>query len=283
MPATPVRRCPRRFRECAIRALPADVARPLQRGCDGSEPLAGEEAVAIELIEQVRADAGEQDLHGVLFTSQNNSQLSAVSFAKKCLGKMSGMLLNVVAAKLSRQNPPPQQNQAPAPTRFLFREQTVPHKARHQSLESPPHRRRHPQCVRVKRNTWSHSHLPQPARELRGRQIVNVANRRLKFGTATNANDRSSAFWVAACNCSSGSGANAGLTTRQASAPRRHDTSNRVCPLARKAARARNADRPETIHQHAWFSRLVIERDVAFQEIITEFLHPCAHTAGCAR
>src|SRR4029077_9218222 len=55
-----------------------------------------------------------------------------------------------------------------------------------------------------------------------------------------------------------------------------------ACAPWRGTARACDADRAETIHQYAWFTRLVVERDIAFQEIVTEFLHPCANTAGCA-
>ena len=64
---------------------------------DGREPVAGEETVAIKMIEQLRADPGEQNLHGIFFAAQNRSQLSTVSFAKERFGKMSGMLLDVVA------------------------------------------------------------------------------------------------------------------------------------------------------------------------------------------
>ena len=89
--------------------------RQTSRGCahrrgDGREPMAGEETVAVKLIEQLRADPGEQNLHRILFTAQNRSQLSAVSFAKKRFGKMSGVLLDVVAQNVFRRNPPLQQN-----------------------------------------------------------------------------------------------------------------------------------------------------------------------------
>src|SRR4029077_1485558 len=64
---------------------------------DGREPVTGEKTVAIELIEQLRADPREQDLHGILFAAQNRAELSTVSFAKERLGKRSGVLRDVVA------------------------------------------------------------------------------------------------------------------------------------------------------------------------------------------
>ena len=59
--------------------------------------MAGEKAVAIKLIKQLRADPREQNLHCVLFAAQNRSQFSAVSFAEERFGKMARVLLDVVA------------------------------------------------------------------------------------------------------------------------------------------------------------------------------------------
>src|SRR5260370_12993113 len=72
-------------------------SRCAHRRSDGCEPVTGEEAVAIEMIEQLRADPREQDLHRILFAAQSRSQFSTVSFAKERLGKMSGVLLAEVA------------------------------------------------------------------------------------------------------------------------------------------------------------------------------------------
>ena len=88
---------------------------------DGCEPVTGEEAVAIKMVEQLRADPGKQNLHGILFTAQNRSQLSAVSFAKKRFGKMSRVLLDVVAQNFSGGICCFCQNHAPAQTPFFFR------------------------------------------------------------------------------------------------------------------------------------------------------------------
>ena len=47
--------------------------------------MAGEEAVAVELIEQFRAGAGEEHLHGVFFAAQDRAEFRAVARAKQRL------------------------------------------------------------------------------------------------------------------------------------------------------------------------------------------------------
>ena len=63
------------------------AAFPHRRG-DRRQPVAGEEAVAIKLIEQLRADPGEQHLHGVLFPAQDRSEFGAVAGAEQSFGQM---------------------------------------------------------------------------------------------------------------------------------------------------------------------------------------------------
>ena len=58
-------------------------ARPPAPRRDRAEPVAGEEAVAVELIEQLRASAGKKHLHGVLFPTQNRAEFSAIPRAKE--------------------------------------------------------------------------------------------------------------------------------------------------------------------------------------------------------
>ena len=41
----------------------------------------------------------------------------------------------------------------------------------------------------IKGNIWSHSHFPQPARQLRGGKIVKSAKRGLNFGGTANGDD----------------------------------------------------------------------------------------------
>jgi hypothetical protein len=59
--------------------------------------VAGEKAIAIKLIKQLRPDAREQNLHCFLLAAQNRSQFGAVSFAEERFGKMALVLLDVVA------------------------------------------------------------------------------------------------------------------------------------------------------------------------------------------
>src|SRR6266850_1679105 len=98
---------------------------------DGREPVTGEEAVAIEMIEQLRAYPREQDLHRILFAAQNRTQLGTVSFAKERFGKMSWVLLDIVAqnfpggscclSKIRRRLKP----------RFFFSEHAIPNETGH--------------------------------------------------------------------------------------------------------------------------------------------------------
>src|SRR5262249_33770082 len=46
-------------------------------GSDGSQPMAGEQAVAVELIQQFGSMPGEQHLHGILFAPQDGSEFRA--------------------------------------------------------------------------------------------------------------------------------------------------------------------------------------------------------------
>ena len=59
----------------------------LHRGGDGREPVAGEQAVAVELIQQLRARAGEEHLHGILFAAQDRTQFGAVAGDKQRFGQ----------------------------------------------------------------------------------------------------------------------------------------------------------------------------------------------------
>ena len=65
----------------------------------------------------------------------------------------------------------------------------MPNETGHQPLKDRSHRGRYLERRRIKGNTWSHSHFPQPARQLRGGEIVKSAKRRLQFGVAANIND----------------------------------------------------------------------------------------------
>ena len=65
----------------------------------------------------------------------------------------------------------------------------MPNETGHQPLKDRSHRGCYLKRRRIKGNTWSHSHFPQPARQLRGAKIVQSAKRRLQFGVAANIND----------------------------------------------------------------------------------------------
>ena len=152
------------------------------RGGDGREPVAGEETVAIKLIEQLRADAGEQNLHGVLFAAQNRSQFGTIS-RKEALREDGRDVSRCSCAEFSRRNPPPWQNPASAQTRFSFfrskpcltRPAINRSKTGRIGVATPEGR-----CI--KGFLAAYSHFAQPASQLRGREIVEGAKRRLQFG-----------------------------------------------------------------------------------------------------
>ena len=63
------------------------------------------------------------------------------------------------------------------------------------------------------------------------------------------------------------------------------DVIGQIASAARSggAARARKADGPEAIHQHAGFSSLVVDGDVAFEKIIAKVAHLGANATESAR
>ena len=63
----------------------------LHGGGDGGQPVAREQTVAVKLIEQFRAGAGEEHLHGVLFAAQDRAEFGAVARAEQALGQMPGV------------------------------------------------------------------------------------------------------------------------------------------------------------------------------------------------
>ena len=151
--------------------------------------MTGEETVAIELIEQLRADPREQNLHRILFAAQNRTQLRTVSFAKERLGKMSGVLLDVVAQNFPSGTCRFSKTRHRLKSRFFFPEQAMPNETGHQPLKDRSHRGCYLKRRRIKGSTWSHSHFPHSARQLRGGEIVKSAKRRLQFRVAANIND----------------------------------------------------------------------------------------------
>src|SRR4029077_14821865 len=102
---------------------------------DGREPVTAEETVAIELIEQLRADPREQDLHRILFAAQNRTQLCTVPFAKERLGKMSGVLLDVVSQNLRGGTRRLSKIRRQLKSRVFFPEQTAPNETGHQPFK----------------------------------------------------------------------------------------------------------------------------------------------------
>ena len=181
-----------------------------------------------------------------------------------------------------RQNPPPHETRRRLPAVFFLREQTKPHKARQPiarklaaSAQPPaacPHRRT---CLESLPSLAAHARVARPPDRQRRESPPRARN-----GHAPQSRDRARA------------GSPRELLQRRRRKRRPNDIRRRPLPsdmigqIARApgcgATRARDADRPETIHQHARFSRLIVKRDVAFQKIVAELLHPRAHAAGCA-
>ena len=90
----------------------------LHRRADRRQPVAGVEAVAVELIEQLRARAGEEHLHGVLFPAQDRAEFGAISRAEQSLGQMAGVLRDEGAQRFRAPNPPRRQRPASGGSRW---------------------------------------------------------------------------------------------------------------------------------------------------------------------
>ena len=66
----------------------------LQRRGNGGEPVAGQEAVAIKLIEEIRTSPGKEDLDRILFAAKDWTEFSTISGNQERLGKMTGVFLD---------------------------------------------------------------------------------------------------------------------------------------------------------------------------------------------
>ena len=141
------------------------------------------------MIEQLRAHPREQDLHRILFAAQNRTQLDTVSFAKQRFGKMSWVLLDIVAQNFPGGSCCLSKIRHRLKPRFFFSEHAMPNETGHQPLKDRSHRGCYLKRRRIKGNTWSHSHFRHSARQLRGREIVERAKRRLQFGVTAKVDD----------------------------------------------------------------------------------------------
>ena len=144
----------------------------LQRGGDRGEPLARVEAVAVELIEQLRAGAGKEHLHGVLFAAQDRAEFRAISRAEQRLGKMAGLRLHILSQRGLRGVRGCCKCRRRAVTRGVLFQQAMLHDAGHQALERRLHRRGDAQRSGGEFSGVGDAHLAQTARELRGGEVV---------------------------------------------------------------------------------------------------------------
>ena len=88
-------------RTCAVRPpVPAPTSRMrnprafgqrarsfLHRGGDGGEPVAGQQTVAIKLIEQIRARAGKEHLHRIFLSPEDRTEFGASSGNESASGR----------------------------------------------------------------------------------------------------------------------------------------------------------------------------------------------------
>src|SRR4030095_15583705 len=70
------------------------ASRTLDRGPDRSEPVAGVTAVAVELVEEFRPGACEENLHRVLLTTKDRAKFCATRGTKESFGEMSRVTRN---------------------------------------------------------------------------------------------------------------------------------------------------------------------------------------------
>ena len=64
----------------------------LQGAADARHPVAGKEAVAVEMIQQFGSRTGEQNLHRIFFSANDGAKLGTRRRAQQAFRKMSGML-----------------------------------------------------------------------------------------------------------------------------------------------------------------------------------------------
>src|SRR4029077_8439831 len=186
-------------------------------------------------------------------------QLSTVSFAKERLGKMSRVLLDVVPQKFPGGACRFSKIRHRLKSRFYFPEQAMPNETGHQPLKDRSHRVCYLKRRRIEGNLWSHSHFLQSARQLRGGEIVKSAKRRLQFGVAAKVDHT-----IQCILCR-------GLQLTQRKRRQRRFgrfigsplPSDVISHIAFTAGYGRHpctekADGPESFHQHARFSSLII-------------------------
>ncbi len=247
-------------------------------GGDGGEPVTGEEAVAVKLVEQLRADAGEEDLDGVLFAAQDRAELVAIAFAEERFGKMPGVSLNIIAQHLAGGIGGLGKTSGRLPAGFGLAQQFVPNETGGEPGKSRAHRGRDAQGIGIESCLGHDTHLAQAARQLAGREIVRRRQRSFQLGTSA---DRENFFervlrdrpeLVERERCQRG-------FCRLVRRALPGDVISQVARAARplRPARAGQADRPETIHQDGGLSGLIINRDVALDEIIGKLPHGGVH------
>ncbi len=135
----------------------------------------------------------------------------------------------------------------------------MPDKTCHQPRKDGPHRCRHLQGRCIKKNIWSHSDFLKPARQLRNGEIVQSAKRCLKLGKASNGDDAVQRLLCRGLQLTQRKRRQDGFG-RFARQPLPGDMIRQVaCAAGRgRTARAGQADGPESIHQDAGFSSLII-------------------------
>ena len=154
-------------------------------GGDGREPVAGEETVAVELIEQLRRRCRRTGPAPHLFRRAKSLRARHNFLHKAALREDARDASRYSRAESFRRNP--RLRKMPAVVcqpRPLFSKEPVPNETGHQALKDEVASAAAIwRVVASKGCARSHTHFAQPARQLRGGQIIQPrAERRLQFG-----------------------------------------------------------------------------------------------------
>ena len=161
----------------------------LHSRADRGQPVTRIEAVAVELLEQLRARAGKQHLHGLLFPAQDRAEFGAISRAKQSLGQMAGVLRDEGPQRFLCRIRRGGKGRSGAVTGGDFLEQTACRQTGDQTGKNRLHRRGDAQGIGSELPARGHTHFAQTMGEPGGGEVVAGGYRGLQFLTAADGDD----------------------------------------------------------------------------------------------
>jgi len=137
---------------------------------DGSEPRAGDQPIAVKLIQQLRAAAGEEDLNGILLAPHDGSEIGTGRAADEGFGQMARILSDARAEHLGRGSRSRLERGGRPVTAAIFDEQLLMNQVVRQLLERQAHAFRH--TKRLPREFANRAHFAQAVCDLSRGELV---------------------------------------------------------------------------------------------------------------